>query len=348
MKPSLSFSRQDIETLTRPLCTQEQFKRKWRNYEAVERSFKKRDEVCAGLPIELNLEPSGNCNLHCRGCPRGRGRIKRSGNLPYPVLETVLAQLGPTLCNVFISGFGEPLCNPDTPRMIALSTEHSASTVMNTNGTLLTQYVDVLLDAQLTLINVALDGAVANSYHQYASQEQFDAVVCGVERLRQRKEHLGSRYPMIEGQFLIGEDSLNEMGRLEQWAKGIGIERVKFKRPYLSMPGDEERPAVESVSDYLRLLGLDVKSTEKTHWTPADCTLPWENMLLSCNGQIGICCYDPHLRLQLDEPGRPLDMFELWNGTKIQQVRRWLAEQETKAIQPCSRCNRMPGYLWPA
>ncbi len=345
----LSFTLKDIESLTQPLCTKEQFERKLRNYNAVELSFKKRDETCAGLPIELNLEPSGDCNLHCPGCPRGRGRIKRSGNLFYPEYEKVLAQLGETLCNVFISGFGEPLCNPETHRMIALATKYGASTVMNTNGTMLVKYVDALLDSQLTLINVALDGATANSYHRYASQEQFETAVHGVEHLRQRKEHLGLRYPVIEGQFLIREESLGEIPHLEQWAKDIGVERVKFKRPYLSMPGDEERPAVESVTGYLRLLGLDnVQSTEKNQWTPADCTLPWENVLLSCTGQIGICCYDPHLRLELNEPGQPLNVLELWNGDKIKQVRRWLSERETRAIHPCSRCNRMPGYLLPA
>jgi len=344
----LSFTREDVEGFTRPLCSKEMLEKKLGNLEQVERSFEERSEVCAGMPIELNLEPSGNCNLRCRGCPRGRGSIKRSGNLPYEVFERIISQIGETLCNVFISGFGEPLSNDDTPRMVASASRCGASTVMNTNGTLLSKHVEALLEAQLTLINVALDGATTDSYHQYHSEAQFESVVRGVERLRQRKDQRGLRYPIIEGQFLIREDSLSEIDRLKTWAEGIGIERVKFKRPYLSIPGEEERLAVESVSEYLRLLGLDnVRSTEKLQWTPADCALPWDNVLLSCTGQIGICCYDPHLRLQLNEPGEPLDIVGLWNGDKIRKVRRWLSGQETRAVNPCSRCNRLPGYLVP-
>jgi len=345
----LSFTREDVEFFTRPLCSKERLETKLDNLDRIERSFEERSEICAGLPVEMNLEPSGNCNLHCRGCPRGRGRIKRSGDLPYETFERVISQIGETLCNVFISGFGEPLSNDDTPRMVATASQYGISTVMNTNGTLLSKHVEALLDARLTLINVALDGATKDSYHSYHPAAPFEAVVRGVEQLRQRKDRRGLRYPIIEGQFLIGEDSLSEINRLKAWAEGIGIEQVKFKRPYLSIPGEEERTAVESVSEYLHILGLDnVTSTEKLRWTPADCALPWDNVLLSCTGQIGICCYDPHLRLRLNEPGEPPDIAGLWNGKKIRRVRRWLSGQETTAVNPCARCNRLPGYLIPA
>jgi MoaA/NifB/PqqE/SkfB family radical SAM enzyme len=345
----LGFTRHDFETLTKPLNSKSQLEIKWRNYEQIENAYTRRDEFCAGLPIELNLEPSGICNLRCPGCPRGRGRIQRTGNLPYSIFEQVLSQIGETLCNIFISGFGEPLCNPETPRMIATATHYGISTVMNSNGTFLPTYVDALLDARLTLINVALDGAIEHSYHKYESKKQFQNTIQGVELLRKRKDQLGLHDPIIEGQFLIGRDSLKELTHLEQWALEIGVERVKFKRPYLSIPGEEDRRVVENVTEYLHLLGLDnLKSTEKPQWTPADCALPWENILLSCTGQIGICCYDPHLRLQLNNPGEPFDIHTLWNGDKIIGVRRWLANKTKDVAQLCARCNRLPGYLLPA
>lgn len=345
----LSFTMEDIEVFTKPLCSKEVYEKKKSNYEKVERSFGERSEVCEGLPVEMNLEPSGYCNMHCEGCPRGRGRIKRTGLLPYRVFEEVFAQIGETLCNVFISGFGEPLMNDETPRMIALASQYSVSTVMNTNGTFLLKHREALLDARLTLINIALDGVTTDSYHQYNAKATFESVVRGVEQLRKRKDQRGLRYPIIEGQFLIGEDSLQEINKLKTWAEGIGIERVKFKRPYLTMPGEEDRPAVETVSEYLKLLGLDnVTSTEQIGWTPADCVLPWDNILLSCTGQIGICCYDPHLRLRLNEPEESVDIIKLWNGDTTRKVRRWLSGRETKPVNPCARCNRMPGYLIPA
>jgi len=344
----LSLSRDDIDSLTGPLCSEETYRRKLDNYRSVERSCGERSELCGGMPIEMNLEPSGICNMRCSGCPRGRGRIKRTGLLPYATFSQVFTQIGATLCNIFISGFGEPLFNDDLPRMIALATRYGVSTVMNTNGTLLLKQVDALLDARLTLINVALDGAAMDSYHQYHQAATFESVVQGVERLRQRRDQRGLRYPFIEGQFIIREHSLGEINRLRAWAEGIGVERVKFKRPYVSMPGEEDRPAVQSVSEYLKRLGVDnVASTERIGWSPAECALPWDNILLSCTGQLAICCYDPHLKMQLDESGGTIDVARLWNGETIRRVRRWLSGREATPVSPCARCNRMPGYLIP-
>jgi pyruvate-formate lyase-activating enzyme len=344
----LSLSLQDLEVLTRPICSPELFRRKVENYHRVAQSFTEKQEICAGLPVEMNLEPSGICNMHCSGCPRGRGRIKRSGLLAYETFQQALEPLADSLCNIFISGFGEPLINPHLPRMIALARGYGIATVMNTNGTYLRQQADGLLDAQLTLINVALDGAVSESYHEYHPGAPFSRTVEGVEYLRQRRDQRGLRSPIIEGQFILREYALGEIDRLKRWAEAIGVERVKFKRPYLTLPDEEDRPAVESVSDYLKQLGLDhVISTEITTWTPADCALPWDNLLLACTGQVGICCYDPHLHLALADSVELCDTAQLWNGERIREVRRWLAGIENQPVNPCAHCNRMPGYLVP-
>lgn len=344
----LSFTMENVERLTKPLCSKEVYTKKIDNFNRVERSFRARNEHCEGMPVELNLEPSGICNLRCPGCPRGRNRIKRTGLLPFEVFRNVFNQIGETLCNVFISGFGEPLLNDEVPRMIEMASSFSVSTVMNTNGTVLSKHVSALLDARLTLINIALDGFVADSYHKYKSASQFDSVIQGVQKLCEMKAKRGLPYPVIEGQFILRENALKESKRIKTWAEQIGIEKVRFKRPYLSMPGDDERPAVESVSEYLKLMGLNkVTSTEKIEWIPADCTKPWDNLLLSCTGQIGICCYDPHLQLSLNEPEDPVDIAQMWNGNPIQNVRRWLSGDGPKAVDACARCNRMPGHLIP-
>jgi pyruvate-formate lyase-activating enzyme len=344
----LSFMKEHVEQLTEPLCSKEVYAKKIDNFNRVEHSFKTRSIHCEGMPVELNLEPSGLCNLTCPLCPRGRNLIKRTGLLSYGLFKEVFQQIGETLCNVFISGFGEPLLNEELPRMIELASSFSVSTVMNTNGTLLTKRISPLLDAGLSLINIALDGFVVDSFHQYNSNTRFESVIQGVKLLSGQKARRGLAYPIIEGQFILKENALKESGRLKTWAEEIGIEKVKFKRPYLSTPGDEERPVVEAVSEYLKLMGLDnVTSTEKIDWTPADCTKPWDNLLLSCTGQIGICCYDPHMRLSLNDPGESIDIARLWNGDLIRNVRRWLSGADQRAVNPCARCNRMPGYLIP-
>jgi hypothetical protein len=98
----LSFSKADSEEFSRPLCSQAQYERKMDNYHHVEASFVARDEDCKGLPIQIHLEPSGDCNLFCPVCPKGRRKIKRQGFLSFDAFEKVFYALHETLLNIII------------------------------------------------------------------------------------------------------------------------------------------------------------------------------------------------------------------------------------------------------
>ena len=163
----LSFTRRELEEHTKPLCSPGQCRLKLQNYESIEEPFAARAEHCKGLPVLLHIEPSGNCNLTCPICPRGRGLIERTGLL----------------------------------------------------------------------------------------------------------------------------------------------------------------------------------SLERLNWSPSDCTHPWDSVFLSCTGEVGICSFDPYLSVKGLDHGS--DFAALWNGDAMRRVRQWHAGENTKVQAPCSKCNRLPGYLVP-
>jgi MoaA/NifB/PqqE/SkfB family radical SAM enzyme len=342
----LSFSEDEIERYTRPLCSETQLQRKLENFRAVEASFAARQETCSGLPFQIHLEPSGECNLHCPICPRGSGKIARRGLLSLQAFLDALQPLQETLCNIIISGFGEPLLNPLTPQMISHASQNGISTFMNTNGTVLAQHAAALLDARLSLINISLDGAVSRSVHAYSTEHAFDDVVTGVQTLRQKKEKGRYAQPIIWGQFIVSEETIDETKRLEEWALDIGIERVKFKRMHHTMPGAVRREELFAGKDLTRISrGTNLRSTEKLGWSATDCSHPWDSLFISCLGEFGLCSFDPHQVMTL---GRPQDGFTaLWNSEKLRQVRRWHAGKTAEIGEPCSRCNRLPGYFMP-
>jgi MoaA/NifB/PqqE/SkfB family radical SAM enzyme len=342
----LSVSRDELEGWTKPLCSEAQFKKKLENYSAVETSFSARQETCSGSPIQIHVEPSGVCNLVCPICPRGRGKIARSGDLSLETFEHTLEPLWDGLSNIILSGFGEPLLNPETPRMIGLATRKGVSTVMNSNGTLLTGNEQALLDSGLTLINLSMDGAVSKSCHKYTEENPFQKVVQGVESLRNCKDKRDYRSPVILGQFIVTEETIDEMELLEEWARRIGIERVRFKRMHHSMPGEKERQAIFAGHDLERMTkDRRVRSSEMLHWSQSDCSHPWDSFFLSCTGEAGLCSFDPH---QVANLGFPNGNFSrIWNGESLKRIRRWHAGQEQGILEPCSRCNRLPGYFMP-
>lgn len=342
----LSFSKRELEEHTKPLCSPGQYRQKLQNYERIEESFAARAEHCKGLPVLLHVEPSGNCNLACPICPRGRGLIERTGLLSLGAFTRVFDPLCETLSNIIISGFGEPLLNPDVARMIDLAGKHGISTIMNSNGTAILERVGEILDSRLTRINISLDGAVSKSCHRYTEENPFSRVVRGVERLRAEKEKRNYEYPGIRGQFIVTIETVDEVEALRNWALGIGVEEVNFKRQHQIMPGEKNREEIFSETDPMEIVNTGkVVSAEWLNWSPSDCTHPWDSLFLSCTGELGICSFDPYLSVKGLDHGS--DFAALWNDDVMGRVRRWHAGENTKVEEPCSKCNRLPGYLVP-
>jgi pyruvate-formate lyase-activating enzyme len=334
----------EIDRWTRPLCSRSSYERKLLNYGALEASFDVRDEHSHGLPMQIHVEPTGECQLDCPICPRGRQLIRRTGHLSLESFRRAIEPTWDGLCNLVLSGFGEPLLNPATPAMIALATKHGVSTVMNSNGLSLAEHATALLDSGLTVINLSLDGAVSRSCHRYSTAHPFSRVIKGVEVLRKAKDRGECRYPIILGQFVVTEETIEEMPTLQDWAHCLGVEQVRFKRMHHTMPGERRRGLLFSECDLERLgrrPGVD--SSEKLGWSPVACSHPWDSLFLSCTGELGLCSFDAHQSLRLDHSAG--DIEATWNGDALRRVRRAHRGRTEDMGEPCARCNRLPGYF---
>lgn len=327
-----------------PAQRESQHARAAENYDKVRRSFAARSEINEGLPIMLHVEAAGACNLTCPICPRGTGRIERSGMLAWDEFERVFARLSATLREAVFSGWGEPLLNAQTPNMIAHVIARGIPVKMNTNGVLLGEHAEKLVDAGLTTINVALDAAASKATHRYPGDQTFERAVEGVKKLRQARAARAAPHPVIHGQFLLDGEIVDEIPALTEWAFALGVDHVKFKRRHETMPGQVERGEQPSPQE-LQEIGKHalVRSTEDVTFSAKTCAHPWESIFLACTGDLSICSWDPHQKINL---GPMPDRFEeLWNGKTVRTLRRWHSGRTQAIGDPCRTCNRLPGYL---
>lgn len=339
----LSYSVEQLERETKPFCSESQYAAKVANYRAVEQSFVSRSEFCAGLPVELHLESTANCNLPCPMCPRGRNLIERTGHLSLERFSRVFSVLSESLASLMISGWGEPLLNPDTSRMVRLATDHGVPVILNTNGTVLDEHIDEILDSGLAVLNIALDGAMSTRAHIYPPELPFDRVVRAVEMLRKAKDHGRYKYPAIHAKFFITDESADEIDGLNNWAFSLGVEHVKFKRKFQAMPSQRDRSKIYSIPKLLQINQHDqVNSTEDIQFHPLSCSHPWDSIFLGGDGQLGLCSWDPFQVVKFGEFTG--DYQAIWNGENIRRIRRWHTGQG-EVGNPCAQCNRLPGYL---
>lgn len=331
-------------SLLGPLEFGQRYERNLDNLRKVRRAFETRSQNNDGMPILLHVEASAECNLPCPLCPRGSGQIKRQGLLEWKNFHKVFTALSPFLCNVIFSGWGEPLLNKQILEMVTYVRSHNIPVAMNTNGVLIGAYAAELVEAGLNTINISLDGAVSKATHAYRDDRLFDRVAEGVRKLRKLRDDLGALSPAIHGQFILDEETVDEIAKLKEWAFQLGVDHAKFKRRHEIMPGQIVRNE-QRTADELRKINAHklVNSTENLGFSAKVCAHPWESIFLAASGNLSICSWDPHQKINLGP--MPDDFNEIWNGKTVRTLRKWHALESAAVGEPCRTCNRLPGYL---
>ena len=109
---------------------------------------------------KVYLEISNVCNLKCRFCP---GTKRNPRVLKVPEFSFLLEQLKGWSDYLYFHLMGEPLCHPDLARFLQLAGDAGFKVILTTNGTLLDQQMDILLNAPgLHKVNISLHAFEAN------------------------------------------------------------------------------------------------------------------------------------------------------------------------------------------
>lgn len=140
------------------------------------------------------VEPTNACNLNCVTCMR-QVWDEKAGIMAAKTFERILGGLEklkprPT---VFFGGFGEPLSHPRIIEMIRQVKALGAPVELITNGVFLTEEMTLrLLEVELDMLWVSLDGATPESYEDVRMGAALPQVIENLTRLRYLR-YRGSR-----------------------------------------------------------------------------------------------------------------------------------------------------------
>lgn len=140
----------------------------------------KKDDFLSYIHIsrpEVVIDVAGNCNIECPSCPRGNmENLIPEGYMTASVYKQVLNKLLlelPLLMNIDLSAWGEPLLNPDLPKIIQM-TETLVPCTVATNLQISDKLEDVI-KAQPSQLLISTSG-YGKSYevnHRGASWQIF-------------------------------------------------------------------------------------------------------------------------------------------------------------------------------
>lgn len=186
------------------------------NHDRVELS----EVVPLETPFTLNVYINNICNFRCKYCfqsmqPQDLARyVGKRMNMDFATFQKVAdgaLQFPQKIKCLLFTGLGEPLLNPDLPRMIsyANSLQIAERIELITNASTLThQLSDALIDAGLTHLRISVQGIDAQKYAEIADVNiDFDQFIEQIQYFYNRKQgHPCKVYAKIADVALDGKD----------------------------------------------------------------------------------------------------------------------------------------------
>jgi MoaA/NifB/PqqE/SkfB family radical SAM enzyme len=298
-----------------------------------------------GRQIAVTMEATSYCNLECDFCgmhsgaydlddsTQGRTPRKAKEHLRYEVFCSFVEKMAgaPPFKALYFHGHGEPLLNKELPRFITTAKERqlSENVVIVTNGTLLTgQELVTLVRAGTNEVRVSLDVMTPAVYAQVKGRDMGQRVVANIheclakinedglpvrftiESMKWRSHHaaLSAETALIEATFqdLVAKTP----GACIRWREEFGwVDQMGHRKPI--MPFRRRVP----------------------------CELPFYNVMIHSDGKVSACCADSSQTLVVGDLSKAQSFREIYQGRKLQMVRRGLLNGDFSGIGQCRSCD---------
>jgi MoaA/NifB/PqqE/SkfB family radical SAM enzyme len=322
----------------------------------------------AGIPLELFLILTDECNYRCQVCSLWRG-IHKETNKIHMSLDEIKALIGegaalgvPTL---IISG-GEPLLHPHFLEIAEYAVSRMENVRVNTNASLITEETaKALVGMGLHEIWASLDGIGEYSDNFRGVKDAYARTTAGIRMLSEQKKKAKSAKPRILIDTIVTEENVSSLPECMGVFRGLGADEVNLVHTcYVSpetiketekMLGRENiysgqfstpmgektvgariskeqyreiRRAARGLGMYVDPLLLAPPGAVRSQ---CRCLFPWMNMTIYPGGDACAC---PLMDFITIGNVREKSIMEIWNGEPIKEMRR----KSGKGFPVCKYC----------
>jgi len=323
------------------------------------------------LPGFIQLEPVGQCNLHCQMCPiqfRHDGPAFGPALMDYAVFTRLIDQFS-TARELHLQGLGEPMMHPRLFDIIVYAVAKGIRVTSTSNLTLLSpRRAEQCITSGLAELNISVDSAHAETYERIRVRSRFERVADNVKLLTATRKRLNSSTPRLKLVAVLMQQTLEGLPELVRQAHRwsipelfvqhlchdfaesslpaeyrpmrefvdrqtlLGGDRVRIQRVF-----DEARSVAEELGVRLRLPSCQPNPHPPGTPGPTRCDWPWVRAYVSYQGLAMPCC-------TIATPDRfnfgnmaQRGVEPIWNGAKYDEFRARLSSEDPPEI--CRTCS---------
>jgi MoaA/NifB/PqqE/SkfB family radical SAM enzyme len=239
--------------------------------------------------LTLQIEPTSSCNLNCKICIR-RNLERPAHFLSLDNFKKILNSAN--FHYVGLHGWGEPLLNENLFEMIMYAESKGISTNLTTNGTLIRENINNILESGLREI----------AFGVY-DKELFSQNLTRIEELVREKRKRGLRIPKTYLDITIYKGNILQILDFVRLAVDLPVDAVILHRLFNVSKVD---PGIEYISDEEeRELFAELKRAAKVfklelylppkHSVP--CRIIKRSIFVTVEGKVTPCCFLPEFFL---------------------------------------------------
>jgi len=173
------------------------------------------------FPRLINCFVTEACNFNCPMCHVISSRQINKTNISFSNFEKIVLESKKYSPSFQLAG-GEPLLHPDIIKMVKLLSDNKIVKLIVTNGLLLEEKGQELIDAGLDFLAISLDGPDENTQYQRGFvKNSFDKIIAGIKKTVKLKGH--ASFPHIRIATVISKYNLYNFDKIFDIAQDLGV-----------------------------------------------------------------------------------------------------------------------------
>ncbi|MEX1202107.1 MAG: radical SAM/SPASM domain-containing protein [Ferruginibacter sp.] len=292
-----------------------------------------------GLPVSISFEPTTSCNLRCPECPSGlRAFTRPTGMLEKDFFSETIDEIHKELLYLIFYFQGEPYLNTSFLDMVKYASNKGIYTATSTNAHYLNdEAARKTVESGLDRLIISIDGTTQDTYQQYRVGGNLDKVIEGAKNIVKWKKELNSKTPFVFFQFLVVKHNEHQIEEIQQLAKDIGIDEVRFKSAQVYDYKNDPNQLIPTIDKFSRY-----KKNKDGTYTPKNklanrCWKLWHANVITWDGLVVPCCFDKDAMHRLGSL-KNQSFKTIWNNDNYKQFRSELMKGR-KNIDICSNCS---------
>ena len=281
------------------------------------------------FPVHIDVEINSNCNYRCIFCPHGTGEMRNDMSMmSEQTAKRILDELADNkVYSIKLNWRGEPALHPKLAEITAYAKKKGIKEVqINTNGFLFDEKkIRDLILAGIDRVIFSLDATTPEVYSKIRIGGDYNRVVENIKTFDRIRKELKRKKPFLRVQMVRTQLNKHQVDDYQKMWKNI-VDDIRITDVTNRGQGDS-------------LMVGDQVSVGRVC-----CPQPWQRMIISCEGNVLMCCSDWFEKYPLGNI-KENSLKEIWNGERLKLVRKKLKRLEYD-FQPCKSCWVKESYKW--